>query len=51
MVLPVPLLWAYPSIQHSQEFQTYVAIAVLISILLAIRGVLWMVKPQQSVLG
>ena len=27
IVLPVPFLWAYPSVQHSEEYQTYVIIA------------------------
>jgi hypothetical protein len=49
IVLPVPFLWVYPSIQHSEEYQTYVIIAALLSIPLAARGIIWIKRPQDSV--
>lgn len=48
IVMPVPILWAYPSVQNSEEYKVYVMIAVLLSIPLAIRGIIWIMKPQFS---
>lgn len=46
IVIPIPFLWIYPSLWHSEEYKTYVVIAVLLSIPLAVRGIIWIKKPN-----
>lgn len=48
IALPVQFLWMFPSIQKSEEYQTIVIIVVLISIPLAVRGILWIKEPVNS---
>lgn len=45
IVLPVPFLWIYPGLEHSEEYKTYVIISILISIPLIARGIIWTLKP------
>jgi membrane protease YdiL (CAAX protease family) len=46
IAIPIPFLWIYPSLWHSEEYKTYVIIAVLLSIPLAIRGIIWNKKSD-----
>gem|GEM_PF-5308538 len=49
IALPVQFLWMFPSIQKSEEYQTIVVIVALLSIPLAVRGILWIREPTNSV--
>ena len=44
--LPVPFIWSNPSPQQSQQFQTYLEIAALISIPFIAMGIVWTLKPE-----
>ncbi len=48
IVLPVPFLWIYPSLQQSEEYKTYVVLSILVSIPLIVRGIMWTLKSPQS---
>lgn len=49
IAVPVPFLWVYPGLADSQEFQVYVAMTILISIPLAVRGFLWIRQSRTVV--
>ena len=49
--LPVPFIWSNPSPQQSQQFQTYLEIAALISIPFIAMGVAWTLKPELTTHG
>lgn len=51
IVIPVPFLWIYPALQQSEQYKTYVVIAVLVSIPLIVRGIVWTLKPQLTESG
>ncbi len=38
VVVPIPFLWIYSSLQHSEEYKTYVVMAILVSIPLIARA-------------
>lgn len=46
IALPVPFLWLYPSTQHSEEFNTYLIIAAVVTIPLIIRRIIWIKNPK-----
>jgi heme/copper-type cytochrome/quinol oxidase subunit 4 len=48
IALPVQFLWIFPSLQQSEEYKTIVIIVALLSIPLAVRGILWIKKPMNS---
>lgn len=45
IVIPVPFLWIYPAMQQSEEYKTYAVMAILVSIPLIARGILWALRP------
>ncbi|MGI0047727.1 MAG: hypothetical protein ACREBB_11160 [Nitrosotalea sp.] len=45
IVVPVPFLWIYPAMRQSEEYKTYAVIAILVSIPLVARGILWALRP------
>ncbi len=49
--LPVPFLWSNPTPQQSQQFQSYLEIAALISIPFIAMGVAWTLKPELATRG
>lgn len=49
--LPVPFLWSNPTPQESQQFQTYLEIAALISIPFIGMGIAWTLKPELTTRG
>ncbi len=51
IVVPVPFLLIYPSMRDSVEYQTYLVIAILVSIPLIVRGIVWALKPPVTEAG
>jgi flagellar basal body-associated protein FliL len=49
--LPVPFIWSNPSPQQSEQFKTYLEIAVLISIPFIAMGIAWTLKPELATRG
>ncbi|MDC8452808.1 MAG: hypothetical protein LV477_07845 [Candidatus Nitrosotalea sp.] len=46
IAIPIPFLWIYPALWHSEEYKTCVVIVALLSIPLTIRGIIWMKKSD-----
>ncbi|MDE1830577.1 MAG: hypothetical protein KGI25_09660 [Thaumarchaeota archaeon] len=51
IVIPVPFLLIYPGMLDSVEYQTYLVIAILVSIPLIVRGIIWTLKPPVANTG
>lgn len=49
--LPVPFIWSNPNPQQSEQFKTYLEIAVLISIPFIAMGIAWTLKPELTTRG
>ena len=49
--LPVPFIWSNPNPQQSEQFKTYLEIAVLISIPFIAMGIAWTLKPELATRG
>jgi hypothetical protein len=49
--LPVPFIWSNPSPQQSEQFKTYLEIAILISIPFIAMGIAWTLKPELATRG
>ncbi len=44
--LPVPILITHPDPAHSEQYRTYVGIAVIVSIPFIAMAIAWTIKPE-----
>ena len=44
--LPVPFLWFNPSPEQSQQYWTYLEIAIIVSVPFIAMGIAWTLKPE-----
>ena len=44
--LPVPFLWFNPSREQSQQYWTYLEIAIIVSVPFIAMGIAWTLKPE-----
>lgn len=49
--LPVPFLWFNPSPQQSQQYWTYLEIAIIVSVPFIAMGIAWTLKPELTTRG